>query len=154
MRTALKNNKQESNLPQTVTWQPRNATKKTTGSLKPFSQNVPCQFQFFVQPGVLNRSLSGLLLPVLLELPGFLVAAAADPHRVVPAAGGHGAALLRAVVAHALATGATVVDGETRGELPLALVAGVDVLIWDPVGRASCVLHQAWTQRKGSSSCC
>ncbi len=104
----------------------------------------------FVEASVLNRS---LLLLVLLELPRFLVTAVADPHWVVPAAGGHGASLLRAVVAHALATGATVVDGEARGELPLALAAGVDVLIWDPVGRASRVLHQAWTQRRGGSSC-
>lgn len=89
----------------------------------------------------------------MLELPSFLVAAVADPHRVVPAAGGHGSPLLRAVVTHPLATGAAVVDGKTWGELALALVAGVDVLIGDPVGWASCVLHQAWAQRRGSSSC-
>lgn len=89
----------------------------------------------------------------MLELPSFLVAAVADPHRVVPAAGRHGSPLLRAVVAHPLATGAAVVDGKTWGELTLALVTGVDVLIGDPVGWASCVLHQAWVQRRGSSSC-
>lgn len=98
----------------------------------------------FAEASFLNRP---PLCLVLLELPGFLVAAVADPHWVVPATGGHGAPLLRAVVAHSLATGAAVVDGETWGELPLALAAGVDVLIWDPVGRPSCVLHQAWKQR-------
>lgn len=62
---------------------------------------------------------------------------------MIPATGGHGASLLGAVFTHALTTGATVMDGETRGELPLALAARVDVLIWDPVGRACCVFHQA-----------
>lgn len=89
---------------------------------------------------------SSTLLP-LLELPGFFVAAVTDPHRVVPAARWHGPPPLRAVVAHALATGTAVVDGEARGELSLALTAGVDVLVRDPVGRASCVFHQAWTHR-------
>lgn len=80
---------------------------------------------------------------LLLELPSFLVAAIADPHWVVPAAGGHGTPLLRTVVAYALATGTAVVDGQAWRELLLALVAGVDVLIRDPVGWAGCVLHQA-----------
>lgn len=93
----------------------------------------------FVEASILHR----LHLLVLLELPSFLVAAAADPHRVVPAAGGDGTSLLRAVVTHSLAAGAAVVDGETWGELPLALVAGVDVLVWNPVGWTSGVLHQA-----------
>lgn len=107
-----------------------------------------------MEASVLNRPPSlCILLLVLLELPGFLVTAVADPHWVVPATGGHCTSLLGAVVTHALAACATVVDGETWGELPLALATGVDVLIWDPVGRASCVLHQAWTQRRGSSSC-
>lgn len=123
-------------MPQTVQWPQRNATNKTSGSgsLLVKMLSIPV----FPEAGVFNHC-----LVFLLELPRFLVAAVADPHRVVPAAGGHGASLLRAVVAHALATGATVVDGETGGELPLALAAGVDVLIRDPVGRASCVLHQA-----------
>lgn len=81
---------------------------------------------------------------MLLELPGFLVAAIAHPHRVVPAARGHGPSLLRAVVAHSLTTGAAVVDGEARGELPLALVAGVDVLVGDPVGWAGRILYYSW----------
>lgn len=86
---------------------------------------------------------------MLLELPSFLVAAIADPHWVVPATGGHGTPLLRTVVAYALATGPAVVDGQAWGELPLALVAGVDVLIGDPVGWASCILYQAWMRRRG-----
>lgn len=90
--------------------------------------------------------------PLLLELPSFLVAAGANPHRVVPAAGWHGPSLLRAVVAHALTAGATVMDGEAWGELPLALIAGVDVLIWNPVGRPSRILHQSWMHSRESSN--
>lgn len=93
-----------------------------------------------------------VVLLVLLEIPSFLVATGADPHRVVPAAGGHGTALLRAVIAHALPTGPTVMDGEARGELSLALVAGVNVLIWDPVGRASGVFHQAQRYVNGTNN--
>lgn len=78
-----------------------------------------------------------------LQLAGLLVAAVADPHGVVPAAGRHGPSLLGAVVAHSLATGAAVVDGEARRELSLALVAGADVLVGDPVGRACRVLHDS-----------
>lgn len=80
-------------------------------------------------------------LPVLLEFSGFLATAVADPHRVVPAAGRNGAALLRAVIAHSLAAGAAVVDGQTWRELPLALTAGLDVLVWDPVGGPSGILY-------------
>lgn len=83
----------------------------------------------------------------MLELPGSLAAAVADPHRVVPAAGRHGAAFLRAVVTHALTAGAAVVDGQAWLELLLALAAGVNVLIGDPVSWASCVLDQAWKHR-------
>lgn len=113
--------------------------KKENRDRKPFSQNVRSSIRRGGNPSLFSH--------LLLELPRFLTAAVADPHRVVPAAGGHRAPLLRAVVAHALAAGATVVDGETRGELPLALAAGGDVLIWDPVSRAGRVLHQTWTQR-------
>lgn len=91
-------------------------------------------------PGRLT-SLTVPALPVLLEFPGFLATAVADAHRVVPASGRHRAALLRAVVTHSLAAGAAVVDGQTRRELPLALAAGLNVLVWDPVGRASSVLY-------------
>lgn len=84
---------------------------------------------------------------MLLELPGFLVAAVTDPHRVVPASRWHGPPALGAVVADALATGAAVMDGEAGAELSLALVAAVDVLVRDPVSWASCVFHQAWTER-------
>lgn len=87
------------------------------------------------------------LLLVLLEVSGFLVAAVTDPHRVVPASGWHGPPPLGAVVADALATGAAVMDGKAGGELPLALAAAVDVLVRDPVSRASCVFHQAWMHR-------
>lgn len=83
----------------------------------------------------------------LLQLASLLVAAVADPHRVVPATGRHGPSLLGAVVAHPLSTGATVVDGEAWRELSLALVAGVDVLVGDPVGRASRILYDSCTER-------
>lgn len=86
---------------------------------------------------------ASLTLLLLLELPGFLIAAVADPHRVVPASRFHSPSPPRAVVAYALATGAAVVDGEARGELSLALIAAVDVLVRDPVGRTSCIFHQA-----------
>lgn len=66
---------------------------------------------------------------------------------MVPASGWHGPPPLGAVVADALATGAAVMDGEAGGELPLALAAAVDVLVRDPVSRASCVFHQAWMHR-------
>lgn len=118
---------------------------RTTGKRKPFP--------VFIEANFLNFTPICLLLLVVLELPSFLVAAVADPHWVVPAAGGHCSPLLRTVIAHPLAAGATVVDGETWGELPLALVAGVDVLIGDPISRTSGVLHQAWTQGRGISSC-
>lgn len=121
--------------------------KKDNRDRKPFSQNISSSICRGGNPSPFSHPLTPAPL-VLLELPGFLTAAVADPHRVVPTAGGHRAPLLRAVVTHALATGATVVDGETRGELPLALAAGGDVLIWDPVSRAGCILHQTWTRRK------
>lgn len=85
---------------------------------------------------------------LLLELPGFLVAAVADPHRVVPAARWHRPPPLRAVATYTLATGAAVMDGEARGELSLALVTGMDVLVGDPVGWAGCVFNQAWKHRR------
>ena len=72
------------------------------------------------------------------------MAGVADSHGVVPAAGGHGAPLRGALVTHALAARAAVVDGQARRELPLALAAGLDVLVGDPVGGARRVLHQAW----------
>lgn len=80
------------------------------------------------------------------------MAAGTDPHRVVPASGRHSPPPLRAVIADALATGAAVVDGEARGELPLTLAADVDVLVGDPVGRACRVLHQAWTHKSAAVS--
>lgn len=85
---------------------------------------------------------------LLLELPGFLVAAVADPHCVVPASRRHGPPPQRAVATHTLATGAAVMDGEARGELSLALVTGMDVLVGDPVGRAGCVFYQAWKHER------
>lgn len=147
MRTTLK---KTNNLPQNVLWQPRNATR-TMGNGSLFDKMLTSPV--FTEASALNFTPLWLLLLVLLELPSFLVAAVADPHWVVPAAGGHGSPLLRTVITHPLAAGATVVDGETWGELPLAIVAGVDVLIRDPISRASCVLHQAWTQGRGISSC-
>lgn len=127
--------------------QPRTPLKRPEGTqaLRATRQNVDTS-RFHKKP---PHPPAVLLVLVLLKLPDFLAAAAADPHRVVPPAGRHGAAPLGAVVAHSLATGAAVVDVETRGELPLALAAGADVLIRDPVGRPGGVLHQAWT---GSSS--
>lgn len=86
---------------------------------------------------------------VLLEFPGLLAAYAADPHRVIPTPGGDGTPLLRAVFAHALTASAAVVDGEARGrKVPLAAAAGLDVLVWDPVGRTCGFLHQAWKTRR------
>lgn len=69
---------------------------------------------------------------------------------MIPATGGHGTSLLGAVFTYALTTGATVMDGETGGEFLLALATGVDVLIWDPVGWACSIFHQACTHRKGN----
>lgn len=84
-----------------------------------------------------------LCAPFLLELARFLVAAVTNTHRMVPASRGHRAALRGAVVTHALAAGAAVVDGEAGGELPLALAAAADVLVRHPVGWPGGVLHQA-----------
>lgn len=78
-----------------------------------------------------------------LKFSGFLVAAGAHAHGVVPAARRHGAALRGAVVAHSLAAGAAVVLGQLGSELALAVVARQDVLVGHPVGRTSCVFHQA-----------
>lgn len=88
--------------------------------------------------------MSSLSLPrLLLEVPWFLVAGVADAHRVVPTPRGHRSAFRGAVVTHALAAGPAVVDGETRGgEVSLTLTAAPDVLVWNPVGWTSCVLHQ------------
>lgn len=42
-----------------------------------------------------------------------------------------------------------MVDRKARGELPVALAAGADVLIRDPVGRSSCVFYKTWTETGG-----
>lgn len=78
-----------------------------------------------------------------LKFPGFLVAGLADADGVVPAPRGHGAALRRAVVAHALAAGTAVVLGQPGGEVALAAVATQDVLVRNPVGWTGSVFHQA-----------
>lgn len=78
----------------------------------------------------------------MLKVPRFLVAAHAHAHGVVPAPRGHGPPLRRAVVAHSLATGAAVVLGQLGSEVATAVVAGQDVLVGHPVGRAGGVLHQ------------
>lgn len=79
--------------------------------------------------------------PSLLKFSGFLVAAGAHAHRVVPATRWNGSALGGAVIAHSLATGAAVVLGQLGSELALAVVARQDVLVRNPVGRTSCVFH-------------
>lgn len=113
-----------------------------TESLSPTRQvSIPLPESSWL-PGPFHHSLS--LSLVLLKLACFLVTAGADAHRVVPTSRGNGAPLGGAVVAHALSTGATMVDGEAGGELTLAVAAGVDVLVRDPVGWARCVFHQAW----------
>lgn len=79
--------------------------------------------------------------PSLLKVSGFLVAAGANAHGVVPAAGRDRAALRGAVVAHSLSAGAAVVLGQLGSELALAVVAGQDVLVGHPVGGTSGIFH-------------
>lgn len=79
--------------------------------------------------------------PSLLKFSGFLVAAGADAHGVVPAPRRNRTALRGAVVAHSLATGAAVVLGQLGSEVALAVVAGQDVLVRHPVGRTGGIFH-------------
>lgn len=72
----------------------------------------------------------------------------ADAHRRLPASTGDALALLRAAVADALATGATVVDGQLLGELRLAADAVRAVLVRNPVLRPGGVLDPAWGERR------
>lgn len=62
---------------------------------------------------------------------------------MVPTSGGDGTAIRGAFVAHALATGTAVVLRQLGSELALAVVAGEDVLVGHPIGRAGGILHQA-----------
>lgn len=96
------------------------------------------------EPVVLSGTLWKEDSPAL-KFSGFLAAARAHAHWVVPAPRWNRTTLRGAVVAHSLATGAAVVLGQLGSELALAVVAGQDVLVRHPVGRTSGIFHQTYT---------
>lgn len=71
-----------------------------------------------------------------------------DADRVVPATGGHRAALGGATAADTLATRPAVVLGHTGGEGFAAPVALHDLLVGDPVVRPGHSLHKAWNMEE------
>lgn len=75
-----------------------------------------------------------------------VVAAVADPDRVVPASGRDGLGVGGAGAAHALPAGPAVMLGHGWGEGFGALMALADALVWDPVVGSGHVLHEAWRE--------
>lgn len=71
-----------------------------------------------------------------------------DADRVVPATGGHGAALGGATAADTLATCPAVVLGHTGGEGFSALMALHNLLVGDPVVRPGHSLHKTWNMEE------
>lgn len=77
-----------------------------------------------------------------LKVTGLFIAVKADSDRMVPASRGDSPAVVGTLITEALSAGPAVVLRELDAELLPAAMAVQDLVVWDPVRRPGCILHQ------------